>query len=78
MPRDHPSGRCQEQITVNAKRGKKSNGGIWTITFNNPFWALENAEMVDEKDHFKAYLPQIGRLMTNSIFSRQNRMDYIY
>jgi len=43
----------------------------------NPSGHLKMLEIVDEKDHFQGLSPQIGRLMTNSIFTQKSGMDYI-
>jgi len=51
----------------------------WNLdnTFNNPFWALENAGNVDEKDHFQGFISANWEIDDKFNITAKSGMDYI-
>ncbi|MCM4150981.1 SusC/RagA family TonB-linked outer membrane protein [Arenibacter sp. N53] len=51
----------------------------WNLdnTFNNPYWALENAGNVDEKDHFQGFISANWEIDDKFNITAKSGMDYI-
>ncbi|MCM4164744.1 MULTISPECIES: SusC/RagA family TonB-linked outer membrane protein [unclassified Arenibacter] len=51
----------------------------WNLdnTFNNPYWALDNAGNVDEKDHFQGFISANWEIDDKFNITAKSGMDYI-